>query len=60
MPLKPAKRLPDMQADELADLFLTAQRVERGMEAFCGASSSSVVVQDGPDAGQSIQVSTRP
>ena len=45
-----------MQPDELADLFLTAQRVQRGMELFHGVSSSNVAVQDGPGAGQSIQV----
>ena len=56
MPLKPTRRIPDMQPDELADLFLTAQQVQRGMELFHGVSSSNVAVQDGPDAGQSIQV----
>jgi bis(5'-adenosyl)-triphosphatase len=45
-----------MQPDELSDLFLTAQQVQRGMELFHGVSSSNVAVQDGPDAGQSIQV----
>nr|CAH0113267.1 unnamed protein product [Daphnia galeata] len=55
MPLKPTRRIPDMQPDELSDLFLTAQRVQRGMELFHGVSSSNVAVQDGPDAGQSIQ-----
>ena len=34
MLLKPTRRIPDMQPDELADLFLTAQRVQRGMELF--------------------------
>lgn len=56
IPLKPSKRIPDMKADELADLFLTSQRVQRGMELFHGVSSSNVDIQDGPDAGQSIQV----
>ncbi|KAI9554690.1 hypothetical protein GHT06_019966 [Daphnia sinensis] len=55
IPLKPFRRIPDMQADELADLFLTSQRVQRGMELFHGVSSSNVDIQDGPDAGQSIQ-----
>lgn len=45
-----------MQSDELADLFLTSQRVQRGMELFHGVSSSMIAVQDGPDAGQSVQV----
>lgn len=56
MPVKPTKRLPDLEADELADLFLTSTRVQRGMEQFHGVTSSTVAVQDGPDAGQTIQV----
>jgi hypothetical protein len=56
MPLKSRKRILDMQSDELADLFLTSQRVQRGMELFHGVSSSMIAVQDGPDAGQSVQV----
>lgn len=55
MPLKSTKRILDMQPEELADLFLTAQHVQRGMELFHGVSSSMIAVQDGPDAGQSIQ-----
>nr|CAH0105218.1 unnamed protein product [Daphnia galeata] len=55
MPLKSRKRILDMQSDELADLFLTSQRVQRGMELFHGVSSSMIAVQDGPDAGQSVQ-----
>lgn len=46
-----------MQREELADLFLTAQQVQHGMELFHGVSSSMIAVQDGPDAGQSIEVS---
>ena len=45
-----------MQSDELADLFLTSQRVQRGMEFFHCVSSSMIAVQDGPDAGQTVQV----
>ncbi len=56
MPLKASRRMPDMEPDELSDLFLTSQIVQRGMELFHGVSSSNVAVQDGPDAGQSIQV----
>jgi hypothetical protein len=57
MPLKSTKRILDMQREELADLFLTAQQVQRGMELFHVVSSSMIAVQDGPDAGQSVEVS---
>lgn len=59
MPLKASRRMPDMEPDELSDLFLTSQIVQRGMELFHGVSSSNVAVQDGPDAGQSIQVGVK-
>jgi len=54
MPLSASKRLLDMPAEELADMFLTAQHVQRGMERIHGVSSSLIAVQDGPDAGQSV------
>lgn len=59
MPLSSTKRMVDLQSDELVDLFLTTQRVQRGMELFHGVSSSMIAVQDGPDAGQSIEVNIK-
>ena len=55
MPTRVVARVPDMSAEEVADLFVTAQLVQRGMETLHGVSSSTVCVQDGPDAGQTIQ-----
>ncbi|KAI9563148.1 hypothetical protein GHT06_010606 [Daphnia sinensis] len=55
MPVKTTKRTLDMQPEELADLFLTAQQVQRIMNLFHGISFSMIAVQDGPNAGQSIQ-----
>ncbi|XP_055346215.1 bis(5'-adenosyl)-triphosphatase-like [Paramacrobiotus metropolitanus] len=54
MPLNYSKRIVDMPAEELMDMFLTAQHVQRGMERIHGVSSSLIAVQDGPDAGQSV------
>ena len=56
MPTRLALRLMDLSTEEVSDLFLTAQKVQRGMELFHKVTSSTVNLQDGPDAGQSIQV----
>ena len=58
IPKRVALRLPDLLADEVADLFITVQKVQSGMERFHQVTSSTVTVQDGPDAGQTIQVRT--
>jgi len=55
IPIRRALRLTDLLPDEISDLFLTVQKVQRGMELFHQTSSSTVTVQDGPDAGQSIK-----
>ena len=56
IPVRVTKRLLDLSSEEVADLFLTARRVQQGMERFLNVSSSTLNVQDGPDAGQSIEV----
>lgn len=40
----------------MADLFRTVQRVQGVMEKVHDTTSSTVVIQDGPDAGQTIWV----
>ncbi|CAG0917429.1 unnamed protein product [Notodromas monacha] len=54
-PLKSAKRFEDLSDDEIADLFSLVKRVQSVMEEIHSAKSSTVTVQDGPDAGQTIQ-----
>lgn len=41
---------------EVADLFQTVQKVQEVMEKVHNTESSTIVVQDGPDAGQTILV----
>lgn len=53
-PLRPALRLSDLSTEEVQDLFLVVQRVQSVVEKHFGASSSTVSIQDGPDAGRSI------
>ncbi|RZF34534.1 hypothetical protein LSTR_LSTR013248 [Laodelphax striatellus] len=53
-PLRPALRLQDLTPSEVADLFLVVQRVQQVMEQMHGCSSTTIAVQDGPDAGRTI------
>ncbi|KAG8230204.1 hypothetical protein J437_LFUL009265 [Ladona fulva] len=49
------KRLSDLTAEENEDFFDVVRIVQRGMEEVHQASSSTIAIQDGPDAGQTIQ-----
>lgn len=51
-----AEKLSDLRADEMADLFLLVQRVQKMIERHFTTDSSSVVVQDGPAAGRTVKV----
>lgn len=54
-PLRPsAQRLTQLNQSEVTDLFSTLQKVQRAVESEYGATSSTIAIQDGPDAGQSI------
>ncbi|XP_076845313.1 bis(5'-adenosyl)-triphosphatase isoform X2 [Brachyhypopomus gauderio] len=54
-PLRPVERFRDLRADEVADLFITTQRVASVVEKHFGASSLTVAIQDGPEAGQTVK-----
>eukprot|EP00050_Salpingoeca_kvevrii_P008985 m.306259 g.306259 ORF g.306259 m.306259 type:complete len:154 (-) comp18749_c0_seq1:41-502(-) len=47
-------RFADLEPDEVADLFQTAQRVARTLEPRYGATSMTIALQDGPEAGQTV------
>lgn len=49
-----AKRLTDLDGSELVDFFTTVQKVQSVIETAFSASSTTIAIQDGPDAGQSI------
>ena len=53
-PRRRVDRLAELTHDEVADLFLTVQRVGRTVERVFRASALNVAVQDGADAGQSV------
>ncbi|KAG2431368.1 hypothetical protein HYH02_013357 [Chlamydomonas schloesseri] len=53
-PLRHVKRFVDLTPEEVADLWLLAQRVGSTVEAHYGAVSLTMAVQDGPAAGQTV------
>ncbi|WZZ21548.1 hypothetical protein YC2023_122935 [Brassica napus] len=53
-PRRLVPRFTDLTADETSDLWLTAQKVGSRIETFHKASSLTLAIQDGPQAGQSV------
>lgn len=51
---RPALRLPDLTPAEINDLFQTVCTVQKVAEKLYGATSSTITVQDGPNAGQTV------
>lgn len=56
-PIRSAQRLLDLTAEEISDLFMVVQKVQDVAEREYHVCSSTITVQDGIDAGQSIKVS---
>uniref|UniRef100_A0A8C8SXW8 Bis(5'-adenosyl)-triphosphatase n=1 Tax=Pelusios castaneus TaxID=367368 RepID=A0A8C8SXW8_9SAUR len=54
-PLRPVERFRDLRAEEVADLFQTAQRVGNVVEKHFHGTSLTISVQDGPEAGQTVK-----
>lgn len=50
-------RLKDLTADEIVDFFMTVCKCQRLLEQYYKTSSSTVTVQDGVHAGQTVKVS---
>ncbi|KAL6464424.1 hypothetical protein MHYP_G00267410 [Metynnis hypsauchen] len=53
--LTPVERFRDLRPDEVADLFTTTQRVANIVEEHFKASSLTIAIQDGPEAGQTVK-----
>ncbi|XP_062556274.1 nitrilase and fragile histidine triad fusion protein NitFhit [Armigeres subalbatus] len=49
-----AARMPDLNPAEINDLFQTVCKVQKVAERLYNGSSSTVTVQDGPEAGQTV------
>lgn len=54
--LRVAKRLQDLTKEELTDLFQVAVKVQNVMEQVHSTNSSTVCIQDGALAGQTVPV----
>lgn len=55
IPNRPAERLADLGPDEVQDLFMAVQQAQRLTESFNDANSSTVSIQDGQEAGQTVK-----
>ncbi|KAL5720743.1 bis(5'-adenosyl)-triphosphatase [Ranunculus cassubicifolius] len=53
-PKREVKRFVDLTADETSDLWMTAQKVGGRLENYHKASSLTLTIQDGPQAGQTV------
>lgn len=55
-PLRTMKKFTDLSNDEVKDLFLAVQKVQKANEQVHNTNSSTIVIQDGQDAGQTVKV----
>ncbi|XP_042026179.1 bifunctional bis(5'-adenosyl)-triphosphatase/adenylylsulfatase FHIT-like [Salvia splendens] len=53
-PRRVVKRFIDLTADETSDLWLTAHKIGPQLESYHKASSLTLNIQDGPQAGQTV------
>ncbi|VDP11299.1 unnamed protein product [Onchocerca flexuosa] len=53
-PIRNVERLTKLSHAETSDLFITAKRIQAMLEDYYKAASSTVCVQDGPEAGQTV------
>ena len=56
-PVRCVPRMSQLSPEEISDLFAIVYKVTPVVEKVYGASSTTIVVQDGKDAGQTIEVS---
>jgi bis(5'-adenosyl)-triphosphatase len=54
VPRRVVPRFAQLTAEEVADVWLLAQRCGAALEAHFGAASLTYAIQDGPAAGQTV------
>ncbi|XP_049852614.1 uncharacterized protein LOC126332781 isoform X2 [Schistocerca gregaria] len=54
IPKRRVRRFYELTKDELFDFSLSCQRVAKALEEYYGVRSMSLVIQDGVDAGQTV------
>eukprot|EP00112_Aurelia_sp_Birch-Aquarium-sp1_P017687 Seg4127.5 transcript_id=Seg4127.5/GoldUCD/mRNA.D3Y31 product="Bis 5'-adenosyl-triphosphatase" protein_id=Seg4127.5/GoldUCD/D3Y31 len=52
--IREAARFSDLSQEEVADLFISTQMVSNVVKKEFSASSLSIAIQDGPEAGQTV------
>lgn len=57
-PYRTVAKFTELSNDEVKDLFLAVQKVQKTIEQMHNTNSSSIVIQDGEHAGQSVKVCT--
>lgn len=55
-PLRAVEKFTELSSEEVKDLFLVVQKVQKVNEDVHNANSSSIVIQDGQEAGQTVKV----
>jgi bis(5'-adenosyl)-triphosphatase len=55
-PNRVVAKMTELSSDEVQDLFLAVQKVQKVIEKVHVTNSSTIVIQDGQDAGQTIKV----
>lgn len=55
-PIRNVERLTKLSHVETSDLFITAKRIQAMLEDYYKATSSTVCIQDGSEAGQTVAV----
>ena len=55
-PFRVVQRLKDMTIEEVHDMFQMVQRVGKKIEKHYNSTSLTIAIQDGPEAGQSVNV----
>ncbi|WVW79930.1 hypothetical protein I302_101901 [Kwoniella bestiolae CBS 10118] len=54
IPKRVVPRLSDLNPPEISDLFMTVQKVGKGLEKYYHAQALTISLQDGASAGQSV------
>ena len=55
-PVRPVARFTDLTQAEVADLFRCTQIIAEAIKSHFDGTSSTIAIQDGPEAGQTVTV----
>lgn len=54
--LRKVAKFTELNASEIADIFSCVQTIQKQFEKHFDCSSTTIAIQDGPDAGQTVKV----